>query len=73
MTEIKKRVQAKPVDVIDCTFANAVKIGKHQILYINNQLYDIKLKGIVLAIRKLDWKSSQPTVYTTINNLIYWR
>ena len=73
MSEPKRRAPAKPTKIIDCTFANAVKIGKHQLLYINGKQYDISLKGAVLSIRKKDWKAADDTVYTTINNLIYWR
>ena len=67
--------RAKPTirSVTDCTFANAVKVGQHQLNYITSKTFDIKLEGDVMSIRKKDWKPSQQTVNTTLSNVIYWR
>jgi len=73
MSDTKRRGPSKPKAVIDCTFANAVKIGKHQLLYLSNQTYDMKLQGQVLSIRRHDWENGKETVYTTTANMIYWR
>jgi hypothetical protein len=71
-TSRAKRKDAK-VKLVDCTFANAVKVGQHQLLYIHSKQYDITLKDHLVSIRLKTWKADMDTVYTTTYNMIYWR
>lgn len=68
-----KRAPPKVKFLTDCQFANAVKIGKNQVLYISSENYDLKLTSGILSVRKIDWPASEKTVYTSISNMIYWR
>lgn len=65
--------ESRFVAVTDCTFANAIKVGQHQINYLNSKEYDIRLTGTILSIRMKSWKPNQKTVHTTLANVIYWR
>ena len=62
------------VAIYDMNVANAIKVGVNQLNYLNSDAHDMHILGAVVSIRRKDWgDGSARTVYTTLNNVIFWR
>lgn len=66
-------IKTTGVKVHDVNVANSVKVGVHQLNYLNSETYDIEIIGAVISFRRKDWKAEERTVYSTLNNVIFWR
>lgn len=60
-------------ELFDVNLANGVKVGNKQLTYIHSDQYSLDLHKGRLAIRLRIWPAKEKTVYTTINNIMYWR
>ena len=71
----KPRIKAVIVseELFDVNLANGVKVGNKQLTYIHSDQYSLDLHKGRLAIRLRIWPAKEKTVYTTINNIMYWR
>jgi len=71
----KPRIKAVIVseELHDVNLANGIKVGNKQLTYINSESYSLDLYKGRLAVRLRTWSAKEKTVYTTINNIMYWR
>lgn len=60
-------------ELFDVNLANGIKVGNKQLTYINSETYSLDLYKGRLAVRLRTWSAKEKTVYTTINNIMYWR